>query len=51
MGAALHQRDEDGTEYPIAFYGKLIAAECNYSTYERELLALKESLKHFAYYL
>jgi len=52
IGAALHQIDENNEEHPVAFYGKkLSSAERNYSTYERELLALKESLRHFSYYL
>ena len=52
IGAALHQIDENNEEHPVAFYGKkLSSAERNYSTYDRELLALKESLRHFSYYL
>ena len=42
----------DGAEHPIAYYSRLFSkAERNYSTCERELLAVLESIKHFRGYL
>ena len=40
-GGVLSQFDDDGILHPIAYYGKsIIAAECNYYIYDKELLAI-----------
>jgi len=37
--------------HPIAFWSqKLIPAECNYETYDQELLAIMEAFKHWRHY-
>jgi len=47
MGAVLHQIINDTPE-PIEFFSrKLNSAQMNYSTFDRELLAIHESVKHF----
>ena len=47
IGGAIHQV-ADGVTGPLAFYlRKLTAAERNYSTYDRELLAMFATVKHF----
>lgn len=51
LGSVLSQ-NIDGIEHPIAYYSRLFSkAERNYSTTERELLAVLESIKHFRCYL
>lgn len=51
LGSVLAQK-VDGVEQPIAFYSRLFTkCERNYSTTERELLAVLESVKHFRGYL
>lgn len=51
IGAALEQRESD-TWKPLAFFSrKLSAAQQKYSTYDRELLAIYETIKYFRYYL
>lgn len=48
-GAALHQI-VDGHKQPLGFFSqKLNPAEKNYSTYDRELLAMYKAVKHFRY--
>ena len=40
-GGVLSQFDDDGILHPIAYYSKsMIAAECNYHIYDKELLAI-----------
>jgi len=51
IGGAIHQRRGDRVE-PLAFFSrKLSTAECKWSTYDRELLAIYASIKHFRYQL
>lgn len=51
IGAALEQETSDGWK-PLSFFSrKLSPAEQNYSTYDRELLAVYSSVKHFRYML
>lgn len=51
IGAVLEQV-EDGHLRPVSFFSrKLSGPELNYSTYDRELLAAFEAVKHFRHYL
>lgn len=51
MGAALEQKIND-TWKPLGFFsGKFSPTERRYSTYDRELTAIHESIKHFKYAL
>lgn len=51
MGAVLEQRLH-GVSTPLAFFSKrLSVTQQNYSTFDRELLALYASIKHFSYML
>ena len=51
MGASLDQL-VDGEWKPLAFFSrKLSRAELKYSTFDRELLAIYLSIKHFRYFL
>ena len=41
VGPELSQRDENGVEYPLLWFSKALnSAQRNYSTYEREFLAI-----------
>ena len=52
VGAVLSQRQDDGSEKPIAYWShKLNKAEFNYSATEKELLAIVLSCEHWAGYL
>ncbi len=52
VGSALCQPDENGKDHPIAFASKqLTNAERNYTTTERECLAMVFSVKKFRHYL
>ncbi len=52
IGAVLSQKDENGREHPIHYASRgLNEAEKNYSTYEREGLAIVFALKKFRHYL
>ena len=47
MGAVLHQITNDAIE-PLEFFSrKMNSAQINYSTFDRELLAIHEAVKHF----
>ena len=47
VGAVLHQISVNGLE-PLEFFSrKMNAAQCNYSAFDRELLAIHDSVKHF----
>ena len=51
VGAVLQQLIVDQWQ-PIAYYShKLSPAECQYSTYDRELLAVYLAIKHFRHYV
>lgn len=51
VGAVLHQLVNQHFQ-PLAFYSKkLLPAECRYSTYDRELLAIFKGIKHFRHQL
>ena len=52
VGAVLSQLDDAGNDHPIAYYSrKLLPREKNYSTIEKECLAIKVSVEHFQAYL
>ena len=52
VGAVLSQSDEDGADYPVAYYSrKLLAREQKYSTIEKECLAIKLATQAFRVYL
>ena len=51
IGAVLHQINGDNLE-PLEFFSKkLNSAQANYSTFDRELLAIHDSVKHFSHIL
>lgn len=52
IGAVLSQVGEDSHDHPIAFFSrKLVPREMNYSTTEKECLAIICALRHFEVYL
>ena len=52
VGAVLSQRDDDGTDRPVAYYSKkLLPREEKYSTIEKECLAIKLAVQAFRVYL
>ena len=52
IGAVLSQVDDNGTEKVIAYWSRqLTKAERNYSTIEREALAIVKAVKEFYPYL
>ena len=52
IGAVLLQRSDSGVERPISFFSKKLSSpQQNYSTYERECLAVVAALEHFRVYL
>ena len=52
VGAVLLQRSDDGIERPISFFSKkLLSPQQNYSTFERECLAIVAAVTHFRVYL
>jgi cleavage and polyadenylation specificity factor subunit 1 len=50
MGTVLQQR-VDSAWQPLAFFKKLSPAQQKYSSYDRELLAVYEAVKHFRHML
>ena len=52
MGAVLLQQDDKGIEHPVAYFSrKFDVHQKNYSTVEKELLALVLALQHFEVYV
>ena len=52
VGAELSQREENGVEYPVLWFSKALnSAQRNYSTYEREFLAIILSTDTWHVYL
>ncbi len=52
IGATLSQQDEWQRWHPVAFYSETLSeAERNYDVYDRELLAIVKSLRHWRVYL
>lgn len=52
IGSVLSQEDDNGEQHPVAFYSRsLNNCERNYSTTERELLAILDSIEHFRPYI
>jgi transposase InsO family protein len=52
IGSEISQLDENGRRRPVLFYSrKLLPAEMNYSTADKELLAIVQTLKKFQHYL
>ena len=52
IGSVLNRAGSDGLDHPVSFFSKkLNKAQKNYSTIEKEALALLLSLKHFEVYL
>ena len=52
LGGVVSQYDENGLLHPIAFYSrKLLPAEMNYQIYDKELLAIVATFKHWRHYL
>ena len=51
LGAELAQETHEGT-HPVAFFSKAMTkTERNYSTYDRELLAIVSAIRHFRHHL
>lgn len=52
VGGALHQTLKDGRVQPLGFFSRcLTKPQLNYSTFDRELEAIAQSIKHFDYWL
>ena len=52
VGAVLLQRSDDGIERTISFFSKkLLSPQQNYSTFEREYLAIVAAITYFRVYL
>ena len=52
IGSELSQMDDNGKMRPVLFYSrKLTPAEMNYSTADKELLAIVQTMKKFQHYL
>ncbi len=52
IGAVLFQTSDDGIERPVAFFSRVLNdAERNYSTTDRELLAIVAATDHFRHYI
>jgi len=52
LGAEISQEDTNGKRRPVLFYSrKLLPAEMNYSTPDKELLAIVQTMKKFQHYL
>jgi hypothetical protein len=52
IGAEISQEDETGKRRPVLFYSrKFLPAEMNYSTPDKELLAIVQTMKKSQHYL
>ena len=52
IGGTLLQRNEQDILYPIAYFSRVLSkSERGYSTFDREALAIRDTLLHFRYYL
>jgi transposase InsO family protein len=52
IGAEISQKDSNGKRRPVLFYSrKLLPAEMNYATPDKELLAIVQTMKKFQHYL
>jgi len=52
VGSEISQLDKNGKRRPVLFYSrKLQPAEMNYSTADKELLAIVQTMKKFQHYL
>lgn len=52
IGSVLCQEDEQHEQHPIAYYSRALSkCEQNYSTTERELLSVLDSIEHFRPYI
>jgi len=52
IGATLNQKDELGCWHPVAYYSTTLSeTERNYDIYDKELLAVVKSLRHWRTYL
>jgi len=52
LGAVLEQKEVNNSWAPLAYFSKQLSkAQKNYSTYDRELLAIFTAVKHFKYML
>jgi reverse transcriptase-like protein len=52
IGAEISQKDKNGKRRPILFYSrKLLPTEMNYSTADKEMLAIVHTMKKFQHYL
>lgn len=52
IGGTLMQRDEQGALSPIAYFSRVLSkSERAYSTFDREALAIRDTLLHFRHYL
>jgi len=48
LGAVVSQKRPDGKIHPITFHSqKFNPSEMNYEIYDKEMLAIVESLKHY----
>jgi hypothetical protein len=52
MGGELSQEDAQGQLHPVAYFSRaLTKRERSYPTYDRDVMAMRDTLKHFRYYL
>jgi hypothetical protein len=52
IGVEISQKDKEGRRRPVLFYSrKLLPAEMNYSTPDKEMLAIVHTMKKFQHYL
>ena len=52
LGGELSQEDAQGQLHPVAYFGRaLTKRERSYPTYDREVMVMRDTLKHFRYYL